>query len=446
MELDAALEQRISDYVDAHRSRLVEIVQELVRRPSENTPPEGAERACQQYVAAELRRCGWRPVVYELDESPGLREHPLFRAGREYSGRPNVGARLAGAGGGRSLVLSGHIDTVPRGSEPWTYDPFGGEVVGDRLYGRGSNDMKGGVATNLFAAEALAEMGLRLAGDLVFETVVDEEFGGVNGTLAGRLMGFNADAAVISEPSFLRVCPGQRGGRTAHITFKAPGGVLSDDGALPRGVIDQLTLFLSELPRFAERRRRTAPVHALYAGSADPVPVSITKVFTSPWGMREPITIPETCKVEMYWQLMPGERQADVEAEFFDWFDTMVAGAPGVFAARPTVEFPIRWMPGSAISASEPLVTELAACGARVLGKEPPIAGIEGPCDMYVFHQAFGIPAVLWGARGGNTHAADEYLEIDSAAAAAKALLLFVCRWCGVASVELSAGPTRPGL
>ena len=58
--------------------------------------------------------------------------------------------------------------------------------------------------------------------------------------------------------------------------------------------------------------------------------------------------------------------------------------------------------------------------------------GIEGPCDMYVFHQGFGIPAVLWGAKGGNTHGADEYLEIDSAIAAAKTLLMFVCQWCGI--------------
>ena len=66
-----------------------------------------------------------------------------------------------------------------------------------------------------------------------------------------------------------------------------------------------------------------------------------------------------------------------------------------------------------------------------MLGAPPPVVGIEGPCDMFVFHQ-FGIPAVLWGPCGGNTHGADEYVELDSALAAAKALLLFVCRWCGV--------------
>jgi len=431
MALDASLAGKLGFYVDEHRDRLVEIIRDLVRIPSENTPPLGSEEACQHFVADFLRQQGLAPTLYALDVVPGLRAHPLYGAGRNYDRRPNVGARRKGRGGGRSLVLSGHIDTVPRGSQPWTHDPFGGEVDGDRLYGRGSNDMKGGVGTNLFVVEALRALGLNLRGDLVFETIVDEEFGGVNGTLAGRLMGFNADAAIISEPSFLRICPAQRGGRTVHIKLSAAGGVLTE-GKFPAGVIDQLRHLLVKVKEFAEHRRAKAVVHELYAGAADPVPVSITKVFTSPWGTKEPITVPETCQVEMFWQLMPGEDRDEVDREFHAWFDAALACAPGLFPSRPQVEFPIRWLPGSSILKTEPLVRDLAACATEVLGKEPLIQGIEGPCDMYVFHQGFGIPAVLWGARGGNTHAADEYLEIDSVVQAAKVLLTFVCEWCGV--------------
>ena len=431
MPLDSTLEKKLGSYVEEHRDRLVEIIRDLVRIPSENTPPDGREEACQQYVAEFLRQQDLAPTLYELSEVPGLREHPLYEPGRDYERRPNVGARKNGRGGGRSLVLSGHIDTVPRGSQPWTRDPFGGEIDGNRLYGRGSNDMKGGVGTNLFIAEALRALGIDLCGDLVFETVVDEEFGGVNGTLAGRLKGFNADAAVISEPSFLRICPAQRGGRTVHIKLSAVGGVLTE-GELPAGVIDQLRHLLVKVQEFARQRRSKAVVHELYADSTDPVPVSITKVFTGPWGTKEPITVPETCQVEMFWQLMPGEKQDEVEREFHAWFDAMMASAPQLFPSRPEVEFPIRWLPGSSILKTEPLVRELAASAAKVLGTEPLIQGIEGPCDLYVFHQAFGIPAVLWGARGGNTHAADEYLKIDSVVKAAQALLMFVCDWCSV--------------
>jgi len=432
MDANPAIARTICDYVDTHQDRLTEIIRDLVRIPSENKPPHGDERKCQEYAANFLRAQGWDADLYELSEAPGLFEHPLYCSGRDYKNRPNVGSRRKGAGGGRSLVLSGHIDTVPVGTLPWTRDPFGGEVEGNHLFGRGSNDMKAGIGINLFIAEAIEKIGRPLAGDLIFESVVDEEFGGVNGTLAGRLRGFNGDAAVITEPSFLKICAGHRGGRTAHITLKAPGGILQE-GKLPAGVLDQLTYFLNALKDFAAHRRQVAPEHALFGRSADPVPVSVTKVFTSPWGTDEPIAIPEICKLEMYWQLMPGEGQEAVEREFFDWLDRVVAGVPDLFPAPPEVSFPIRWLPASVSPSPEPLVSKLAACAGKVLGCNPPVGGFEGPCDMYVFHQGFGIPAVVWGPSGGNTHGADEYLELDSAVAVAKSLLLFVYDWCGVA-------------
>ena len=432
LQTDDELETEIFSYVDRRRQRLVSLVSDLIRIPSENTPPLGAEGACQDYIARALQTAGWEPDVYELSAVEGLIQHPLFQAGRDYAGRPNVGARRRGQNGGRSLLLSGHVDTVPRGTQSWSRDAFGGQIEDNRIFGRGANDMKAGVAMNLFVAETVAELGWNLGGDLLFESVVDEEFGGVNGTLAGRLRGYNADAAVISEPSFLRVCPAQRGGRTVHITFRAPGSGVLTEGVFPAGVVEQLTHFLSKVPEFAAQRKAKCRVHDLYAHHADPVPVSVTKVFTSPWGTTEPITIPETCQVEFYWQLMPGETQQDVAHEFLDWLSSTVQAAPRVFSVPPEVQWPIRWLPGSAISKSEPLVRELAACAEAVLGTAPPVTGIEGPCDMFVFHQEFATPAVLWGPRGGNTHSADEYVDIDSLVAAAKVLLLFVHRWCGV--------------
>jgi acetylornithine deacetylase len=432
MPLDAAFRDRLSSFVESHRDRLIEIIRDLVRIPSENTPPVGNEEACQQYVARYLQEQGLETELYYLRDVEGLREHPLFFGDRDYSNRPNVGARRKGRGGGRSLVLSGHIDTVPRGTQPWTRDPFGGEVEGNLLYGRGSNDMKGGVGANLFVAEALRELGIELKGDLMIETVSDEEFGGVNGTIAGRLKGFNGDAAIITEPTFLRICPSQRGGRTVQIMLNSSGGILTE-GKFPTGVIDAIRYFLVKMQDFAEQRKKKAPVHEFYAGSPDRVPVSITKLTTGPWGTQEPITIPETCQIEMYWQLMPGEKQAEIEQEFHEWFEGIMKAAPELFPVAPKIEFPIRWLPGSAIFPAEPLISEFAECAGYAMSEAPQITGFDAPCDMYVFHQAFNTPALLWGPRGGNTHAADEYLEIDSIVATAKAQLQFVCQWCGVA-------------
>lgn len=278
-------EEKLVDYVSKNRDRLFALIQDLVRLPSENTPPSGSERECQRYIASRLSAAGYAPELYEIGDVAGIAEHPLFVPGRHYAGRPNLAAKRKGANGGRSLILSGHIDTVPHGTQPWTRDPFSGHVENARLYGRGSNDMKAGVGISLFLVEALSDLNLRLAGDLTFETVIDEEFGGVNGTIAGRVRGYVADAAVITEPSFLRICAAQRGGRVAHITFKASGGILTDT-AFPVGVIDQVTHFLTGVRAFAEQRRRNCRPHPLYVHHCDPVPVSVTKLFTAPWARK----------------------------------------------------------------------------------------------------------------------------------------------------------------
>jgi acetylornithine deacetylase len=224
-----------------------------------------------------------RETLYFIEDVNGTESHPLFIPGRKYRNRPNVGAVRKGAGKGPSLLLSGHVDPLPKGSAHWTKNPVGAEIEGNRLFGRGANDMKAAVGTNLFIIEALTQLDARLAGDLLFGSVVDEEFGGVNGTLAGRLMGFNADAAILSEPSSLRICPAQRRGRTVHITLSAPGGALTEN-TLPAGIIEQLTFLLTRLPHFAARRKARSKPHQYYFGHPDPVPVTVTKVGTAPLG------------------------------------------------------------------------------------------------------------------------------------------------------------------
>lgn len=426
--MKTASEQNVQGYVEEHANRLIGILRDLVRIPSVNHPPGGGEGACQEYVARFLEGLGWEPHVYLPGSAPGIAEHPLYWKGRDYTGRPNVCARRAGTGGGRSLILSGHIDTVPVGSRAWSHDPFGAQVEGNRLYGRGAVDMKSGIAVNLFVAEALTALDLRLAGDLTVESVVDEEFGGVNGTLAGRLMGYTADAAVISEPSYLRICPAQRGGRTVHITFHHPNeGILNGDG---NGVAEQLRVFLNAVSEFQDRRLRTAERHPWYGHLGNPVPVTIAKIYTAEWGYHEPPNTPDRCHVEMFWQAMPGETLEAIDREFFEWFHALLARHAGTFWLRPTVEHPYRWLPGSALDPSAEVISSLRGVAESVTGERPLVRGIEGPCDMYVFHE-FGVPAVLWGARGGNVHHVDEYVEIDSVVHAAKVLLAFVRQWCG---------------
>jgi acetylornithine deacetylase len=106
MPTNTSLENKLCEYVQSHQDRLVEIIRGLVRIPSENIPPDGAESACQNHIAEFLRPCGCAPELYEVDEVAGLREHRLFLTSRNYAGRPNLGARLKGAGRSFSQATS----------------------------------------------------------------------------------------------------------------------------------------------------------------------------------------------------------------------------------------------------------------------------------------------------------------------------------------------------
>jgi acetylornithine deacetylase len=426
------LEKRVIAAARKLRGRLVQTISEMVQIPSENSPPAGSELACQQYVNALLEGLGFQSELYELTSVPGLTQHPAFRHDRDYANRPNVAAIWRGSGGGKSLLLSGHIDTVPRGSEPWTRDPFGAEIEGNLLYGLGSNDMKGGIAAMLVAAQSLREAGVKLRGDLLIETVVDEEFGGVNGTLAGRLRGHNADAAIICEPSQQVICPAQMGGRTIHITLRAESGGILNEGEPPPPVTEQLHYLLGQIKEFASQRKQRAPAHALYQGFSDPAPVWVTKIYSGGWGTKEPITLPTRCKIELYWQAMPGEELDEIDREFFSWFDQAIQARPDLFAIKPEFNYPIVWLPGSAIDERDDLVRTLSDTFRQVTGGEAQVRGMPAPCDMFVFHQHFNTPALLFGPRGGNTHAPDEWVDLDSAQTTVETLASFICRWCGV--------------
>ena len=189
------------------RDEAVRLLQELVRVDTTNPPGNEAKGAA--LLAEALEGFGLCPRISDLG-----------------SGRANVAAVLEGAGISPPLIYNGHIDVVPVGEERWRHPPFGGEIHGGRLYGRGSSDMKCGVAAMLVAVGALAQQGKKLGGDLVFSAVADEEFGGLGAerfVSEGGTAG--AGAVVFSEPTGFKAYIAEKGvywveletvGKTAH--------------------------------------------------------------------------------------------------------------------------------------------------------------------------------------------------------------------------------------
>lgn len=421
------------ELVQRCRHEVVQVVTDVIRIPSPNKPPVGEELAVQQYMAGYLRRAGLPAELYQVDEVPGLREHPDYWPGRDYTNRPNLSSCWKGKGGGRSLLLTGHSDTVALGDNVWRYPPLGAEIHDGKLYGLGACDMKGQMAAMLVLYKTLAESGVSLRGDLAFEAVVDEEEAGVNATIAGRLRDGVMDAAVLPEATGLDVYPAVRGALILDIVFGGAGTWL-DVGKEQKqaDAVAQLGLFLTQLDTLRQRRREHSvpPIYQVYP---DPVPVQVTKIYAGGWGSEVPIAVPQEVRVELIAQALPGEQEPDCWREFNDWLDSLVQQHADVFPTRPRVQYKRRWMHPSEIEATHPLVTTLATCAQSVLGRSPAIKGAPYACDIWALHRTFGMPAVVFGPTGGNAHAADEYVEVDSLFTFLETLALFILQWCEVA-------------
>jgi acetylornithine deacetylase len=194
-------EHEILQAVDDNRHDVIQFLQQLIQHQSIT----GQEGAIQQFIASSLETMGLTVDVFEV-EADSLRDYSGFLEPElPMSGRPNVVGVWKGTGGGKSILLNGHVDTVPlEPIEEWKEGPLSGAVREGRVSGRGASDMKGGVAAMIMAVQLLKRQGLQLKGDVIIESVVDEERTGL-GTLACVHRGYKADAGICCETSDLEI-------------------------------------------------------------------------------------------------------------------------------------------------------------------------------------------------------------------------------------------------
>ena len=246
-----SIEQRIAAAVEQNAGRIAETLSDLIGFASvvKSNPKEAGpgERLCQEYLKGRIEKLGFTTDLWEPD-GPALyakyEGRPGANKGRTFEGRPNLGGTLKGTGGGRSLMLTGHIDVVPPGPpEHWRTDPFKGVIADGFVQGRGAVDMKGGIACMLMAVEILKGLEVKLAGDVVFTTVVDEEIGGM-GSLAMVDRGFHADAGIMTEPTANRIAPLCHGILWGRIIVDGIGGhaELTPNAWYTSGPVDAVTL------------------------------------------------------------------------------------------------------------------------------------------------------------------------------------------------------------
>jgi acetylornithine deacetylase len=412
------------------REEIVRLVQALVRVDSVAIPPDGHETAAQKVLRSFLRRYRLDVEMYDCGFLARSR-HPYVRRDRRYTGRHNLIARLLGTGRGRSLLLSGHIDTVPTKPHPWRDGPFSGVIRRGRLYGRGSWDMKSGLAAQFAAAMALKKAGLRLGGDLLCESVIDEEFGGGGGTLAGRLRGDNADACAIAEGTNYAVVRATRGGHFFDLVCQAgdPMAYFSKEEvvspAIPFGRL------LGWIDGWA-KRRKTVDRGETYRDFPDPAPVQVLALEANRCDPDIPLSVPLVARVRVYFQFLPHEDVPAVVREIEASLAAFCAGDP-FFRRHPVaieryIDPPLV---GHELAADHPWTRCLHGAATGALGDEASLCASEWPCDAFLVQRFFDTPTLLFGPRGAGSHNANEYVEVASVVKTAEVYLAAALEWCG---------------
>ncbi len=409
--------------LEAMTSEMIKLVQDLVSFPS----TFGHEEHAQMYFAQQLRDMNGITEIWEPDIAV-MRSHPAFVSGREdFSGSPVVCARFPGQGGGRSLLLCGHMDVVPPGAGSWGHDPWSGVYEDGRIYGRGSADMKGGLACGIIAMKAIQAAGVALRGDVMIASTVDEECGST-GALALVIKGLKADACIIPEPTGLEMNIASTGSIWFKIRVR---GQSAHAGMAYKGInsIQKAMLVIHGL-KDLEETRRIRLMHPLYAHLPVPFCLNINTIRAGDW----PAIVPAETIMEGRMGVSPEETIEEAKCELETAIMRIASGDPWLKDHVPEIEYlQCRWNSGL-VSPDHPFSQVMATRVEEMTG-EPVIFSGMGPCsDSGTLIRFAGIPSINFGPRSMSmAHQTDEHVDLDSLMKTAQVIAATILDWCGVA-------------
>jgi len=415
--------QKILDKVDASREQAIGFLQKMVAIPSVT----GDEAAIQKFVSKHMKEIGLKVDVWETDWE-ALKKHPGYRpVQRGYEGRPNIVGVLKGTGGGRSLLLNGHTDVIPvGGGEGWSDDPWSARIKDGRVYGRGSCDMKSGVASHILAVQYLKEAGLRTKGDVYINIVVDEEVSG-HGTLDTVIRGYHADAGISGETSDLMVQPACIGRIWFEIEINGkPVGIQRRyEGISGIDLGNKIARAVAEL----EATRVATVSHPLYPNALDSLPCMIGSFSAGNY----PSAFPASCLLKGSIGTVPGEDHQGVKQSLVEQIARAAAQDPWMKDHPPVVRFVGYDAQASEIPRAHPIVQTVCRSYREITGQDPQISGRQGAADTRFLNQYANTPTVIFGP--GSTavmHSNDEYVSIADYITSIKVMALSIYDWCGV--------------
>jgi acetylornithine deacetylase len=430
-------EQKVLDLIDAQQQEVIDFLRSLLSFKTITPDDEPVEHdefiRHQDFVKESLQEIGfgdfdaWEVDAGALEDRPGFGVVP----DRDLRNMPVLVGKLPGAGEGKSLILNGHYDVVPLGLvENWKRDPWEGEIVGGRIYGRGTNDMKGGIAAMIKAVDFIRRAGLALMGDVTVQTVPEEE-ASCMGTLSACQRGYNADAAIITEPTNMRIGTAVRGHMGGFVTVRGRAGHaeqpqphFSAGGAV--NAISKAVRVLQGMEEATEQwRTQPDKQHPL----VPPDHMIPTVINGGEWS----VTHPEKVTIRFDCMFVPGTE--DKRSEIEEKLAAVAANDPWLRENPPELRIghgpKEEWWYAAEVSEDEAIV-QVAKGALADRGIEPELMGFGTLTDCIHLINYASIPTINLGPDIESAHMADEYVTVEQLVELTKTLALTIMRWSGV--------------
>lgn len=440
MPLEKSVQEKVIKKVNEKKDEITSLLQSLVKIPSVT----GDEYNVQKFISKTLSDMGLEVDLFEADVEK-LRNNPDFFETTSfkklgYKNRPNVVGTLKGVGGGKSLILNGHIDVVsPEPVSKWKHNPWGGEIEGGKLYGRGSADMKAGVAAMIMAVKCIMDLGLKPKGKVMINTVMEEEDGGVGGTLATILRGYTADGGIVTEPTHPnKMYLGNAGVRyfNIHVAGRTWHAAKAHAGVNAIGKAAKIYSALVELNENRQKRiRNPLYEYPALAGHEDREPgtmgrattLNIGKMVSGDW----PSTVAGWAVLEGRVGWPPPDTRENVMNEIEQTVAKVASQDQWLTEHPPKVEW-VGWdARASQMSPDDPL-PQMVKGYATQRGYGPvQMTAFPGGNDDRWFRRQGKMPCICYGPQGGSVHSIDEFCVIDSLPKTTEVLAMTILDWCG---------------
>jgi len=426
----------IEVWLKKNRDYILDTLSGLIKINTVNMPPGGNEKAGQEYIYDNIK--SYIPEkdidLFEIDDVDGIQQNPFFfptidGVKKVYKDRPNLVARLAGSGGGRNFAFSGHIDTMPDYGKKWKVfeDPYSGKIKDGKMYGRGSVDMKAGTLAGFMALKCLKDLNIKLKGDVFAESVVDEENGGVNGTIAARLRNPDIDFAILPEISNLEVGVETLGGTDWKISVseKGVGGIGADvDLSNP---IYKLSKAAIALEKYDEYLKSIKPPDVY----SDDLRIKLLtyQFYSGGSNYLESGAVPTEGHIYFWTEAYSFTDEDTHKKEFIDFMKKELKKYPEFKDNFPKIENVIRFLYGHKTDTNHPAIDSIKKAY-KNLDIDYVEKGIPYATDAFSFKKVSNTDVVVLGPNGKNPHGIDEYVDIESVFKLIKIMILTVIDYC----------------